>query len=759
MKARVRTRSQSAVAPEPVSVPRHHLRIVLALLVFVTVFVTLAVAAHSQKSGTWDEPMHLASGYVALVEGNHLVDPSHPPLARMWAALPLLGMPDVDLDRAALDRTSSQNWQSESYEFARQFVYVRNDANRLLFAARTMIVLVGVVLGVLLFAWIHEWLGFVPAAAALAFYTLEPNLAAHASLVTTDVAVTCAFFGGAYFLWRVCRRATLVNVAGLSLFAAVAVVTKFSGLILVPVVLLVLAVNVRRAGTLTMRQAASIALAVTVTVYVSIWAAYGFRYAPADATAQLLRFDQSMLVRQNAPLLAPIAQWVDANRLLPNAFTQGLLYSQASTRQLPAYLAGYYSSDGWWYYFPIAFLLKTPAAVLVLFTAGVIAYARRRNPLGPSSYWFVVVPAAIYFAVAMASGINLGVRHILPIYPFVLVVAVAGTTGWLSSGHRAARPALAALTVFWIATFAMVYPHTLTFFNRFAGGPENGFRFLSDSNLDWGQHLKLLKKWMVEEGVGHINLAYFGTADPAYYGIECTHLPGAPTFAEPSIARPRLPGYVAISATVASGVYLDPRWRLFYRGFADLKPVADIGHSIRVYWIEKWPEASAAVQQPGEINAHVELADALLFGQQWIDHAISHYRTYLSHRPDDAQAMTKLGVALAAQNESEEAIEMLRRAVALTPGNGWSTRILAEVLLQAGDVADAGTQAERAAVLAPADPVAHDLLGVTLAIRGRLLEAKRRFERALELDPGHVSARTHLDRVNAMVQDARRSGQ
>jgi hypothetical protein len=757
VKRRVRTRAATA-PPQPADSP-HRLRIAGTLLGFVAVFVTLATVAHSQKSGTWDEPMHLASGYAALTEGNYLVDPSHPPLARMWAALPLLGMSEVSVDRAALDRTSSPQWLSESYEFARQFVYVRNDANRLLFSARTMIVLWGVVLGILIFAWTREWLGFTPAVLALVFYTLEPNLAAHASLVTTDFGVTCAIFGAMYFLWRACRRTTPANVAGLSLFSAAAVVTKFSGLILLPVVLLVLAVNARRAGALSMRQAAQIALAVGVTMYVSVWAVYGFRYAPSDAPDRLLRFDQSQLASQNAPALATIAGWVDANRLLPNAFTQGLIYSQASTRELPAYLAGNYSTDGWWYYFPVAFLMKSRAAVLVLFGAGLIGYLRRRNPLGPSSYWFVMVPAAVYLAVAMSSGINIGLRHILPIYPFVLLVAVAGATQWLLSGHRAARPALAALTAFSVVTFAMAYPHTLAFFNRFVGGPANGFRFLSDSNLDWGQDLKPLKKWMDREGVDHVNLAYFGTADPAYYGIECTHLPGAPTFAEPYIARPRLPGYVAISATVASGVYLDPRWRMFYRGFAELKPVADIGHSIRVYWVERWPEASSAVRMPGDVGAHGELADALLFGLHWTDHAIAHYRTYLGHRPNDAEVMTKLGVALAAQNETEGAIEVLRRAVAITPGNGWSTRVLAEALLQAGHVADAGTYAERAAMLAPADPVAHDVLGVTLAMRGRLPEARRRFERALELDPGHVSARTHLNRIIAMVQDDRRSGQ
>jgi hypothetical protein len=752
VKRRSHTGRPAVAAAEPAGVPGRR-RIALVLLAFVAVFVTLSVVAHSQKSGTWDEPMHLTAGYVALLEGNYLLDPAHPPLARMWAALPLLAMPNVSLDRAALARTSSPQWLRESYEFARRFVYVRNDADRLLYSARTMVVLWGIVLGVLIFAWTCEWLGFMPAVIALALYTLEPNLAAHASLVTTDFAVTCAVFGAVYFLWRVCRGRTPLNVAGLSLFTAIAIVTKFSGLILLPVSLLVLAVTVRRTDALSARRAAGVAVAVAVTAYVSVWAVYGFRFAPSAEPGLLLRFDQSMLARQNAPELARIAAWVDAHRLLPNAFTQGLLYSQASSRELPAYLAGNYSADGWWYYFPVAFLLKTPAAVLVLLCAGLIGYMRRRNPLGPSSSWFVIVPPAIYLVAAMTSGINIGVRHILPIYPFVLVVAVAGAAGWLASGHRAARPALAALMIFSVVTFAMVYPHTLTFFNQFAGGPANGFRYLSDSNLDWGQHLKLLKKWMDREGVTHINLAYFGTADPAYYGIDCTHLPGAPTFAESSIARPRLPGYVAISATIASGVYLDPRWRLFYRSFAGRAPVADIGHSIRVYWVERWPEADEAVQRPEDVDAHRELADALLFGQQWTDHAVVHYRTYLQHRPADDQTMTTLGAALAAQGETGEAIQVLRRAVTVAPDSARSQRALAEVLLGGGYVGDAEAHAERAVVLAPTDPGAHDVLGVALALRGRLADAKRRFERALELDPGYVLARTHLRRVNELVRE------
>ena len=108
--------------------------------------------------------------------------------------------------------------------------------------------------------------------------------------------------------------------------------------------------------------------------------------------------------------LGGLAGWIDDHRLLPNAFTQGLLYSQASARELPGYLAGHYSADGWWYYFPVAFSLKTPAALLLLFGAGLIVLVRRRTPPESSGGWFVLVPPAIYLAAAMISGINVPVR-------------------------------------------------------------------------------------------------------------------------------------------------------------------------------------------------------------------------------------------------------------------------------------------------------------------------------------------------------------
>ncbi len=266
----------------------------------------------------------------------------------------------------------------------------------------------------------------------------------------------------------------------------------------------------------------------------------------------------------------------------------------------------------------------------------------------------------------MASGVNMGVRHILPVYPFVLLIGAAAIRELAAARARAYRVALLALIVFAAVELARAYPRPLTFFNAFAGGPANGFRYLADSNLAWGGNLKALKYWMDTSGVAHVNLAYFGTADPAYYGIDVTYLPGSPSFAIDLVAKPRLPGYVAISPTILSGVYLPPQWRMFYSPFWTREPAAIIGNTMRIYWVDSWPDD---VAPPASPDAHLSLADSLLFGMKWNDRAAVHYRAFLAHHPNYPPALTRLGVALAESGQLDEAIDVFTRVAALTPGD------------------------------------------------------------------------------------------
>jgi hypothetical protein len=250
---------------------------------------------------------------------------------------------------------------------------------------------------------------------------------------------------------------------------------------------------------------------------------------------------------------------------------------------------------------------------------------------------------------------------------------------------------------------------------------------------------------MTRHGVDHVNLAYFGQADPQYYGINCTYLPGSLGFESHPVERPRLPGYVAISPTLLNGVYLSPAWRLFYRPFRDRTPVAVIGNSIRVYWVDRWPEATGPDGWVADVNDHRSLADGLMFGYQWPRRAIRHYREYLRHRPDDARAWRSVGLALIASDETDDALRALERAVTIAPDDGDAHFLLGQVLFAAGDIAGSAVRADRAAKLLPARADVHDLLGRVRAVEGRFSEAQALFERALLLDPAHRYAREHLD--------------
>jgi tetratricopeptide (TPR) repeat protein len=564
-------------------------------------------------------------------------------------------------------------------------------------------------------------------------------------------------FAAVYFLWRTCRRPTWANGFALSFAVAAAALTKFSGLVLAPIVIALLALAVWRRAGISLRRALAMAGLVALVSVIAIWALYGWRYAPSPTAGWVFDVPADAAAHSSVPM-ARVAAWIDTHHVLPNAFTQGLLSCAIGSVQ-PAYLLGQVSDRGWWYYFPVAFLVKTPVSLLILVGIGAVTFAVGRARVGGVNEAFVILPVSVYFVCAMISGINLGVRHILPIYPFLFLIAGAGVEQLLTARRRLPRLAVAALFVVWIGSVARAYPHTLSFFNIAAGGPENGLSFLADSNLDWGQHLKALKAWMDDHGIQHINLAYFGQADPRQYRIDCTYLPATFTFASRVTSPPQLPGFVAISATVLSGVYLDPAWRVFYSGFRHRPPAAVIGHSIRVYWVDRWPDAEDALRPTPTTGPEVEsaLAAHLLFQLRWPRLAAAHYRHYLRHRPTDATALANYGAALEIAGDAAGGLDAMTRAVALSPSDGSLHVSLGHSLISARRFTEAEAEARWALTLNASDAPAFALLGRALALQARFADAIAAFQRALAIDPGFASARADLERVEAM-QRARDPG-
>ena len=717
---------------------------------FMLLFCGLQVGSSVWRSATYDEPMHLVAGHAALVNRDYRIDPTHPPLVRLWAALPLLGSAAGRPASGPIDALPPGAWIPQGYRYAQDVLFANEDADRLLGQARFMIVLLGCGLGWLVFRWVEEWLGLRAAAVVLLFYLLLPNLGAHAALVTTDLGVTALYFATIYFLWRLRRRFTAGNLAGVALAFAGAMTTKFSAVLLVPVGAVLLGHGVLR-GDWSWRRAWLVVAVVAAVTWLAIWAVYGFRYLPSGTPGWRFDVAQEAVVREHLPVLAPMLGWIDAHRLLPNAYVQGFLMSQTSSELQPAYLLGDTYVGGLWYYFPVAFLVKTPVVLLGFTVAGVLLLVRRR--VGAGVVMFVAVPAGAYFAVAMLTDINIGVRHILPVYPFVLLVAAVAVQRLLTGPGRPVwrYGLLGAGVALWVTTFTVRYPNTLSYFNLLAGGPSRGLDYLADSNLDWGQQLKRLRRWMDGRQLERINLAYFGAVDPRHYAVNAVLLPGARDFLAARVAKPELPGYVAIGATVLSGAYLAPEWRLFYGGFLRREPEAMIGHSMRVYWVEEWPEGSAAdtgLEGDAAIEQHAVLA-ARLAGLGWAEAAVRHFEAYLRSRPGDARAQAAMGEELAGLRRWAEAREALARAVDLEPEVPAYRERLAGLLLRAGDYAGAVVQAEWLVQRQPGRASAYVRLGLALVGAGRRAEAEAAFRRALQVDPQERMARRQLDLLQA----------
>ena len=578
---------------------RHDCLLAGALLVY----GALAVSSMRTKSAVFDETAHLPAGYTYLKTRDFRLNPEHPPLVKELAALPLLWIePRM--------REASTAWQQRrQFEFGDRFLYRWNDGDRLLFWGRLPIVGLGAVLASAVFLWTRSRFGIGPAAIALFLSVLSPELLAHGQLVTTDLAIALFMFLSVIAFRAVTERVTLtrVGLAGLAVGASFA--TKFSALVLLPTLAilslwvalsrapLTLAPGRMRARAVTgaVPKLAVLALSAAAMAGVAlafVWATYAFESRLAN-DAELERTILWWRIEPETPFLAGAVRTARASGLFPDAYLYGLVYALRSTNSHPAFLCGQISDQGWWYYFPVTFLIKTPLALPAILLLALLVRGRPGPRLGP----FVWVPVLVYVAISVTQNLNIGHRHLLPIYPFLFVAAgVAGAT----LATRYGRWVVLALCAWYGGSVLRVHPHYLGYFNELAGGPSGGWRYLVDSNLDWGQDLKALKQWMDDHGVGRVKLSYFGTADPDYYGLRCEMLPGYGVIRREGVVvrDVRAGELVAVSATNLQGVFLSADVKPMMARLRTLPPVDRVGYSIFIYR----PNFSMSIPSSGELD-------------------------------------------------------------------------------------------------------------------------------------------------------------
>jgi len=435
-----------------------------------------------------------------------------------------------------------------------------NDAERLLTAGRLMQAALTLLAGIVIFLWACELAGSTAGVLALAMWCFNPVALAHGHLIQTDAGGALTFVAASWACSRFLMRPTLQRaiVAGAGLGAALA--TKLTALLLLPTCAVLVCVRCFYPFTAkpSAREWFLYAIAFAVSAYGVLLVVYAPYWNPPPPLAET----------QAAVLEIP--RWFQVLRpvLVPADFYKAVALTMGSARggHNAGYLFGEWSPRGWWYYYPVAMGLKSPIAWLLLCTGGLLLFVKRLPGL---SFGQVVpwVGVAVFLAMTMVNKMNIGIRHLLPVYALVPV----GVAAQAVAGPRLIRIAAGALCG-WMAIVALwAHPFYIEYFNEFAGGTKNGHHYLLDSNLDWGQDAKRLKYFLSQHGIDHIYLRYFGVpAVIQYYGI-----PNTSVTAEQ--AQQIHSGILVISVMEL----MNPDWSWLRRQ----QPVARVGYTLFVYQI------------------------------------------------------------------------------------------------------------------------------------------------------------------------------
>ncbi len=568
------------------------------------------------------------------------LNPEHPPLVKAVAAIPLLNM---SLKMPAME---DRNFKMQAFLGGKEFLF-KNDGDTMLFRARMAAACFTVLLVLLVFLAAREMFGTGAGFIALALLVFDPNLLAHGAVVGTDVGLSCFMFATIYAFYRYVKVPSALRLVVVGLASGLALASKHTGILVFPMLFLLAVCEVVRGdrdgnvsvGKRTRKMA--IALVVISAIGVSLlWAAYGFRYQSRGEGLKVnppfAEFVQGLSRPREVRLLQTVARY----HLLPESYIYGLADVRIMSDFYSSYLLGKVYPHGVWFYFPVAFAIKSSLSFLILLSIVIWAVATKRF-----TEWreilFLTIPPIFHLLIAMSSGMNIGVRHILPMYLFFAVL-IGGVSWKLIQQNRRWAYAVVALLVFQAVSTSRSYPAYLAYANELWGGPAQVHNLLSDSNSDWGQQLKDVKRYLDGRGIKDCWFIYFaeGVVDASYYGIPCKPLPTMDSLwvNEPANAPPVIEGTVLISAGDLSGFEFGAGELNPYEQFKSLKPkdvidygvfvyegrfeiplAASIGHSQKGQWLldaHQLPEALAEAQQavtlaPNAVRPNALMGDVL----------------------------------------------------------------------------------------------------------------------------------------------------
>jgi len=538
-----------------------------------------------------------------------------PPLSFYLSAIPL----------AFFDLPNSI-WDLKYEYFRGNYILNSEKGEQILFWIRFPFILLSLLLAFYVFKWAKELYGLKAGFLALLLYSFNPIMLAFSNIANQDLIATTFMFIAIYYFWRFVSNPTKLGLIISAITFGLAQLSKFTSLILIPIFIILSLIviyknkNVKSPlnfpfiNNFSDRKKSFFILSFSLLIiffisFLMLWASYGF---------------EVKTLSESIPKLQEQQVYNRLNEVLPeNNFIKNLSFSIIKNIPIPlssyiynlrvqyefishgfsSFFMGKYFIEGLSYFYIVAFIIKSPIPLLILILLSIILFKKVKSKDLIGEYFLIIFIASYFIYWSFISNLSAVMRHILPTFPFIFVFVskVANINFKKFRWRYYFRIFIGLLIIWYILSSVLIYPSYIAYFNEFVGGPNNGYKYMVDSHLDWGQDLKGLKKYMDKNNINNIKLSYFGAGSVGYYNISYTYLP-SPTnlssYSKPPEGYPMnlsffkppkgyvekcgyTEGLLAVSATNLQGLYLENR--SCYNWLKEYEANYKIGYSIFIY--------------------------------------------------------------------------------------------------------------------------------------------------------------------------------
>lgn len=581
---------------------------ILAGLLLIFIFL-ITVFSVKDDSLTRDERWHLTAGYSYLTQKDMRLNPIHPPLVKDLAAFPLLFIKNIKFP------SEIDVWQKSSYylpfdyelsAFANYFLFkTSNPVDKMVFWGRIPIILILILLGFFIFKFSKEFFNKRSALLALFLFSFSPTFLAHGRLITTDVAAAFGVVFATYYFIKFLQHPSLKNIIISGVSLGIAQLLKFSIILLIPFFIMMsffwCMVNSKEYKNILKRV-----LLIFLISFMVVWLVYFYHTLnyPKEKQLEHTKIILDLMSLGNGPI-SKIFQWeINTPLLKPLAQYQlGVLMAMGriTTGSNIYFLGKIVPYDRT--YFPFVYLIKEPlpfhiltiiAVVFLIYLIWKNLYFKKIIPQNWAKNHFIEISMLmfifLYWLMAINSNLNIGIRHLLPVFPFTFILVSKAIILFLKDKflQKTKFFIFSALLIWQVLSVISIYPHFLSYFNEIVGGPDKAYLFVGDSNLDWGQDLKRLKAWVEKNKIEKIYIDYFGGADVKYYFGD-KYIPWNYAKDPKTIEKG---SYLAVSATKFQKGIGEPSSMIetdfptgYYLWLKDQQLVKKIGYSIFVFKI------------------------------------------------------------------------------------------------------------------------------------------------------------------------------